>query len=1126
MSEFFYETLTKMGHTSVFDIVAQGREAFLAKSARLYQLDDAGQFYDDALSRASMITRRYMEALGQPPGGGPVTVKALAEQPTWEDLFPQDMSALCPADSLESNDSPAAYLNQLYRLALALDKQQKNALLKLKKRRPDLPELSVDAKSWKIELPTQQLVKEILENSFARSRGVDTLALPETLSKARYPMDLPYDPPTDTIQRSLAVSDNDLGTVLLQSHEEPAFLLDANENTDIRHAQHAALNVAPALRQLCGEDAVFNAGTITPKTLPGAPLIGPDITCLLPWQVDNADIYRCGFVTVPTGETDAVLAEPDASALIVSTTTGVYTRLKVPCKRLSGTGPMRLYAELAACTFQPGGTGTDDAPQDIQLHINNAVAGKRKPAQRYLKVWFLGIKKYDKPEENYTLKSDETYAGTLHLQAKSYADQHIMGEFYYGIQLQDHANDISVPEAHNYCMTHYGQPLLSTTRNDVNVELPLNDVLKSCKLSRAELENLLCQSEQAPRLSPNCQPTNKMFALKRAGHAFPAPYHYGAVYLHGGAAPLLRIEDPEDKLSLLCGSAMIIERLHRFIRLQKALDLGHEALDHLLVAASKANRNNHGCGMILDDNIFRALGLFQQWRRTRKVDAFTFAAILHQISPFSLGTAESQLDALFNRDCPEKDRLILDWQPQDDDFSADKPLHPWSKRLCAGLRIDENAYRLLAPKVLEHLPLPEITTSRRLYRTLETLSAFWRPVTVFRLLGVSPLEGAAMVNLLDNPESVWQQLVGQPTLSVDGKSNDILDCLVRLEAIASWLRSQEIQPSAACLLLKRSEMTVIPTDPLLQWLKDINEKITPERVTSSRLQALSLPEKDDNDKKIDWSTVLQPLVDEQGLLQSAIEEEAQLPDMLTSVLKTLNLKNTHSIHQQLLTFLTDSLRAQRSIAQTAITTHYQVSAQLPALLLRWMGSHENALLTLARQDELTQQDLQWLYDLNAYSAVANHLSLSPAVIDSLINHAPYWEGKAVAGEKDKPVGLDVKNFHRLCAFAELRDSVGNGEALALQWLRDANLPGEDSQLNLQELLGLNASDSGWAIKNPPRNMGQLATLRRKQTACKDLALSLSAFSEITEKLTRDENFTTRQQMADTLLNAVRAKDQE
>lgn len=120
--------------------------------------------------------------------------------PTWSALFKDDLNAYCEPTSLAAVDSPAAYLQALYRFALEVEKTGKGTQDKitLQQRRPTLKNLVVDAENTTRQLPLLTLINETLhapvEDYLNKNRQLygDRTAQ-QVLAYLRYPFELPFD---------------------------------------------------------------------------------------------------------------------------------------------------------------------------------------------------------------------------------------------------------------------------------------------------------------------------------------------------------------------------------------------------------------------------------------------------------------------------------------------------------------------------------------------------------------------------------------------------------------------------------------------------------------------------------------------------------------------------------------------------------------------------------------------------------------------------------------------------------------------------------------------------------------------------------------------------------------------
>ena len=120
--------------------------------------------------------------------------------PTWSALFKDDWDTFCSPTSLAAVDSPAAYLQALYRFALEVEQTGKGTQDKitLAQRVPALKELVINAENTSRQLPLLTLVNEAL-NAPVKTY-LDThrdiyggRTVHQVLAELRYPLELPFD---------------------------------------------------------------------------------------------------------------------------------------------------------------------------------------------------------------------------------------------------------------------------------------------------------------------------------------------------------------------------------------------------------------------------------------------------------------------------------------------------------------------------------------------------------------------------------------------------------------------------------------------------------------------------------------------------------------------------------------------------------------------------------------------------------------------------------------------------------------------------------------------------------------------------------------------------------------------
>ncbi len=172
--------------------------------------------------------------------------------PTYRDLFAEKWAERAAPGSLEAWDSPVAYLVHLYALALQIEGENKDNTHRLELRRPDLATLLVDDVAVEKEMPTLELVNDILSQSI-REQGGGT-NLDHTLSTTWYPFNLPFHLPLNQITLGLRAANTSLGTVIRQTNQQaPGFIGDAIGGTQARAALKAYAELSPEQQKILTE---------------------------------------------------------------------------------------------------------------------------------------------------------------------------------------------------------------------------------------------------------------------------------------------------------------------------------------------------------------------------------------------------------------------------------------------------------------------------------------------------------------------------------------------------------------------------------------------------------------------------------------------------------------------------------------------------------------------------------------------------------------------------------------------------------------------------------------------------------------------------------------------------------
>ncbi|UZJ60797.1 Tc toxin subunit A [Pseudomonas sp. KU26590] len=185
---------------------------------------------------------------------------------TYGKLFPEQVADKCASDALEANNGPLAYLHALYRQALTLEAQgNPDSQIKLASRRPDIGERVLDKASLENQVSALTLVIEAMTRQ-AKLHVGEKKNLVEEISKAQYPVQLPFHRPLEQIKAVLKQKKTSLFDVLQRSHYHyPNFTSDTLRSEKLRHVMLTATGFSPALQSLLIDSSAATDGDFLHK---------------------------------------------------------------------------------------------------------------------------------------------------------------------------------------------------------------------------------------------------------------------------------------------------------------------------------------------------------------------------------------------------------------------------------------------------------------------------------------------------------------------------------------------------------------------------------------------------------------------------------------------------------------------------------------------------------------------------------------------------------------------------------------------------------------------------------------------------------------------------------------------
>lgn len=298
---------------------------------------------------------------------------------------------------------------------------------------------------------------------------------------------------------------------------------------------------------------------------------------------------------------------------------------------------------------------------------------------------------------------------------------------------------------------------------------------------------------------------------------------HGAVYINANRKTPLTVKDvmtePGLELKFDQLDHNCLARMYQMIHLQRALALPFADVDLLLISILRAEGQTGNWR--LSPCTLRAMGVFLYLNEAYSVSAEQFAALVWQVTPFSVGEQLPLLDRVLDgpgagQNAKVEMPLVLDERTFDPDDKADgqRKLLPG---LCLAMGTDEQTTRAYLEQARQALKLKTLVLS------LPLVSSLYRLSRLPRLLKRSPLEAMALLKLLDLTGcALSTQLAGSPRLS-DTETTDTLDGLVALTNLDGWLRQEHISPLALLEALSPGSTNRLALDSPL--VKAMNERL-------------------------------------------------------------------------------------------------------------------------------------------------------------------------------------------------------------------------------------------------------------------------------------------------------------
>ncbi|WP_414895111.1 Tc toxin subunit A [Pseudomonas chlororaphis] len=713
-------------------------------------------------------------------------------------LTPSDSGPYTTTDSVGAYTSPAFYAVELLDMTQTLEsKGSASDIISLDTRRPDIGSTLLTDNATYREFPVIEDAIRVLQNYIEDHNQGESSALSagELAATLRYPpRSLPYDEHFDTVNSILVFKKTPLSLLTslldpsLTSHTVaqgiptasavPGFAYQGVYSKARHTAQCQAAGLSTSQSLIITEAPYFATYTLDRFALTQGNhgWQGPSFPEVNPWK-DNSGL---AFLVPAIGITQTTSSQGQVNTPLVF-------------DELTLGGRIHEYS--------------------YYWQLNCTVSTESHPWPRYPCFQYLS-------EDNSGIDLDSPVRNSFNAQTS-----HRDAAFTVGVVLTD--NDASnesiatllTSKQQSFFPYNYGltASLAESSLNRVDV------FSQQAEISIAELQSMLCAagsgiSNTTVVASQHALLINKIFTNGHSSETFPAPYHYGAVFLHGGKLPRLYLVTEIDNngdsvttiegLSIASGNSTTVlydrfDRMNRMVRLQRWTGLPFDQLDFLVTSAMRAEGAVTNLLYTMNAHTLRTLGVYRIWQARYGIDATDFGAFLYQISPFAVAPNVPLLDLIFNSGANAGSAaLIVD----NSAFSYAAPAdYETIRQLCAGLQINEATFMFLAPLVHQAWAGPLELAEGKLTRSFEVISALYRLCLIARYLKITPVEMVVLLRIMGGDACV-QQFSGLPHLSplgADGQPTgiDFLDILQALSELVDWMTAHSLDTRQLLWLL-------------------------------------------------------------------------------------------------------------------------------------------------------------------------------------------------------------------------------------------------------------------------------------------------------------------------------------
>nr|WP_297844377.1 Tc toxin subunit A [Pseudomonas sp.] len=1002
--------------------------------------------------------------------------------PSFPNLFKENWDTFCKVGAIEAMDSPVAYLASLYRFATQQleGSPADNKRITLDARRPDLKDLVIDPHTTFTPVPMLDIVKTVLEKGIREY--VDTVGHPdngktvyELVARKRHPFLFPYNYQHQQVMLGLSGKKPALGELYYRiSQALPISGVASNEygapSVANGIAQCWLSGLSPEQQNLLIEKTIFSTYYITRSEL----LKSSDKA----WKAAGS------LSLIPFHDTEVgyfFRAEPE-SCLSSGATVLEKTNTTL------GWSTLQFNEKDTATQFSFRSSGYQLEGNKYFKIINPRTESN---AEKSLRIYYVTADNNDTalPDLNDANPSSIILVAATPKAADGVDDSpRSLFEMNLTLSISNSEPDVYqlTPPQIEFFKASYG---VTVPYVHINALTRASSFLEKTGLTAEQLEALLAQKNYTPTCSPNCLPLNQLFA--GGTYIFPQALHYGAAYVNGvgGRDPgtinfdvndnsigLALLTDEQDVTDWRLTNASLnrFDRLQRMIRLQRWMGIPFAELDTLIMAAVHSEGENN-LGWELNINTLRALGVYRYLSKRYTLTAEEFAAFMHHLTPFAVGTRKPLFDRVFNHPQLFDTPLVIDGA----EFSIDAPDPTAQKtilQLCAGLGLQpaENSFGLLADDTTRFIGPAEAGTpvSRPLKRLLPVVSSLYRQARIAELFGLSVEDSRGLIHLLGADTYIKQVVTGRLTKHNGINENaidavpDILDILMQLDWLVSWLKETQWTATTVRTLLQADEGGIV--SPVRSILSPIINNIQGE-VVGFLLQPrdydkLNLPILRVASVITRWFDLFEGTYDQYGLvdIESIEGASADLLECLTQSkigLDGITGKNYPYLNQVIQKIV--DLRYQHYCAQENYISDLLVTLNAPRhyidLALQWAGVTRTELLYNALFEK--EDFIEKIIVVHRNATLIQDLGISSEGLRTFVNN-PHWLDTHF---ETLPTSLTLNALYLLNRYVPWVSKSAQPEDRLLDYLKLANQTAAEPEEHTQRCASELADLIGWTV---------------------------------------------------------------